>query len=235
MEGGHWTRDIQFSPDGKKMFVSVGSESNVDDTDTTPAEKNRADILQFNPDGSDMRVYASGIRNAVGLAINPITATNFGVPSTSATARVTQSCSRPTPTYSMSRTGAFTAGPGGTSRRPSGSATQRQASRIERQDHHPRCSFATPQCFSRDALLRSALQFPAEYRGDIFSSQHMAPWNRSVRAGYEVIRVPMHTRASKASGEYEGFHHRLCGRQRPRLGTPCRHHRGGRWLPPRNR
>ena len=63
-QGGHWTRDIQFSPDGKKMFVSVGSASNVDDPDTTPREKNRADVLEFNPDGSAMRVYAYGIRNA---------------------------------------------------------------------------------------------------------------------------------------------------------------------------
>ena len=66
---GHWTRDIQFKPDGKKMFVSVGSGSNIDDPDTTPAEKDRADVLEFNPDGSAMRVYAYGIRNCVGLAI----------------------------------------------------------------------------------------------------------------------------------------------------------------------
>ena len=71
--GGHSTRDIQFSPDGKKMFVSVGSASNVDDPDTTPAEKNRADVLEFNPDGSGMRIFAYGIRNCVGLAINPKT------------------------------------------------------------------------------------------------------------------------------------------------------------------
>ena len=72
--GGHWTRDLQFSPDGKKMFVGVGSSSNVDDPDTTQEEKNRADILVFNPDGSDMRVYAYGVRNAGGgLAINPKT------------------------------------------------------------------------------------------------------------------------------------------------------------------
>jgi glucose/arabinose dehydrogenase len=66
----HWTRDIQFSLDGKKMFVSVGSASNVDDPDTTPRETHRADILEFNPDGSGMLVFASGIRNAVDLAIN---------------------------------------------------------------------------------------------------------------------------------------------------------------------
>src|ERR1035438_6383104 len=72
--GGHWTRDVQFTADGKKMFVAVGSASNVDDPDTTPGEKNRADILEFNPDGSGMRVYAYGIRNAGGgLAIHPKT------------------------------------------------------------------------------------------------------------------------------------------------------------------
>jgi glucose/arabinose dehydrogenase len=46
----------------------VGSASNVDDPDTTPAEKNRADVLEFNPDGSAMRVYAYGIRNSAFLS-----------------------------------------------------------------------------------------------------------------------------------------------------------------------
>ncbi|MGC1256079.1 MAG: c-type cytochrome, partial [Candidatus Acidiferrales bacterium] len=65
-EPGHSTRAVQFSKDGKTLFVAVGSGSNVDDPDTHPEEKNRADILAFNPDGSDMRVYAYGIRNAGG-------------------------------------------------------------------------------------------------------------------------------------------------------------------------
>ncbi len=69
--GGHWTRDIVFSPDGKKMFVSVGSHSNHDDPDRHPEEFHRADILQYNPDGTGMRVFASGIRNPVGIAIQP--------------------------------------------------------------------------------------------------------------------------------------------------------------------
>ena len=66
--GGHWTRDIVFSPDGKQMFVAVGSDSNADDPDTHPEEKNRADILVMDPDGSNLRVYAYGIRNAGGWA-----------------------------------------------------------------------------------------------------------------------------------------------------------------------
>ena len=71
--GGHWTRDVVFTPDGKKMLVSVGSASNVDDTDTHPNEFHRADVLEFTPEGKFVKVYAYGIRNCVGEAINPTT------------------------------------------------------------------------------------------------------------------------------------------------------------------
>src|SRR5438094_7075418 len=66
--GGHWTRDIVFSPDGKKMYVSIGSRSNDSDN---AAEADRARIFEFNPDGSGQKVYAWGIRNAVGIAFRP--------------------------------------------------------------------------------------------------------------------------------------------------------------------
>ena len=66
--GGHWTRDIVFSPDGKKMYVSIGSRSN--DSDDS-GEANRARIFEFNPDGSAQKLYAWGIRNAVGIAFLP--------------------------------------------------------------------------------------------------------------------------------------------------------------------
>ena len=61
------------SLDGKTLFVAVGSNSNVDDPDSTPAEKHRADILAFDPNGSHMRIYAWGIRNPSGLAVDPST------------------------------------------------------------------------------------------------------------------------------------------------------------------
>jgi len=70
--GGHWTRDIVFTRDGSKMLVSVGSGSNIDDADTTPKEFHRADVLEFTPEGKFLEVYAHGIRNCVGEAINPI-------------------------------------------------------------------------------------------------------------------------------------------------------------------
>ena len=84
--GGHWTRDLAFSPDGKTLFVSVGSGSNVDEGVPPPDqasiaeapvgasfgdEKDRADVLAFDPDGGHERVYATGIRNCSGLAVQP--------------------------------------------------------------------------------------------------------------------------------------------------------------------
>jgi len=71
--GYHWTRDLVFSKDGKQLFVAVGSASNIDDPDTHQSEFHRADILEYTPEGKFVGVYASGIRNAVGLGVNPQT------------------------------------------------------------------------------------------------------------------------------------------------------------------
>ena len=71
--GGHWTRDLAFSKDGSKLFVSVGSASNVDDPDTHPKENRRANILEFTPEGKFVKIYGAGIRNPVGIAVNPAT------------------------------------------------------------------------------------------------------------------------------------------------------------------
>src|SRR5258707_3802107 len=71
--GGHWTRDVVFTADGKHMLVSVGSGSNVDDADTHPREFHRADVLEYTPGGKFEEVYAYGIRNCVGEAIEPHT------------------------------------------------------------------------------------------------------------------------------------------------------------------
>jgi glucose/arabinose dehydrogenase len=71
--GGHSTRDVAFSQDGKRMWVAVGSLSNVDDPDENKAEIHRANILEYTPDGKFVKVYASGIRNPAGLGVNPAT------------------------------------------------------------------------------------------------------------------------------------------------------------------
>ena len=65
----HWTRSLLFSPDGRHLFISVGSKSNVG----IESDFRRAAILIADPDGGNVRVYASGMRNAVGVAVNPQT------------------------------------------------------------------------------------------------------------------------------------------------------------------
>lgn len=62
----HWTRSLAFSPDGKQLFVSVGSRSNVG----IESDPRRAAILVADPDGKNIRIYASGMRNAVGIAFD---------------------------------------------------------------------------------------------------------------------------------------------------------------------
>jgi glucose/arabinose dehydrogenase/mono/diheme cytochrome c family protein len=197
--GGHWTRDVQFSADGKKMFVAVGSASNVDDPDTTPQEKNRADILQFNPDGSEMRVYAYGIRNAGGgLAINPRTNELW----CSVNERDGLGDNLVPDYITRVQDGGFYGWPwwyigGHQDPRHNGKHPELKDKAIVPD------VLLQPHLASLEMAFYEGSQFPAEYRGDIFASEH-GSWNRSVRAGYEVIRVPMH-QTGRASGEYEDF------------------------------
>ena len=70
----HWTRNLTASPDGKKIYVTVGSSTNNDEKlDQDAKDERRAAILEFNPDGSGSRVFASGLRNPIGLAWEPVT------------------------------------------------------------------------------------------------------------------------------------------------------------------
>jgi glucose/arabinose dehydrogenase/mono/diheme cytochrome c family protein len=195
---GHITRDIQFTPDGRKMFVSVGSGSNVDDPDTTPAEKNRADVLEFNPDGSAMRVYAYGIRNCVGMAINP----NTGELWCSVNERDALGDNLVPDYITHVQEGGFYGWPwwymGG-----------HQDPRHEGKHPELKDKVITPDVIlhphnaSLEMTFYAGKQFPAEYQGDIFASEH-GSWNRTVRVGYELIRVPLH-QTGHASGEYEDF------------------------------
>jgi len=196
--GGHWTRDIAFSPDGKKMFVSVGSRSNADDTDNNPAEYHRSDILEFNPDGSGLRVYASGIRNAVGIAVEP----NTGVLWASVNERDELGDNVPPDYITHIREGGFYGWPW---YYIGGHQDPRHAGK------HPELRdkvivpdvLLQPHIASLEMTFYDGKQFPAEYRGDIFAAEH-GSWNRSTRVGYEVVRVPLH-RQGRATGEYEDF------------------------------
>jgi glucose/arabinose dehydrogenase len=197
--GGHWTRSIEFSQDGKKMFVSVGSWSNVDDADISPNEKNRANILEFNPDGSGMRIYASGIRNpGGGLTINPKTGELW----CSVNERDGLGDNLVPDYITHVQEGGFYGWPwwymGG-----------HQDPRHEGRHPELESKVITPDVILQphNASLQLTFyigkQFPAEYSGDIFASEH-GSWNKHVRVGYELIRVPLHQTA-RATGDYEDF------------------------------
>ncbi|WP_033922152.1 PQQ-dependent sugar dehydrogenase [Sphingomonas sp. 37zxx] len=70
--GNHWARNVIASADGEKLFVSVGSASNIAENGLA-AEKNRAVILEVDPKTKSFRIQAGGLRNPVGMAINPVT------------------------------------------------------------------------------------------------------------------------------------------------------------------
>jgi glucose/arabinose dehydrogenase len=198
-EPGHSTRAVQFSKDGKKMFVAVGSASNVDDPDTHPEEKNRADILELNPDGSDLRVYAYGIRNAGGgIAIDP----ENGELWCSVNERDGLGDNLVPDYITHVQDGGFYGWPwwymGG-----------HQDPRHEGKHPELKNKAITPDVLlqphnaSLEITFYEGKQFPEEYRGDIFASEH-GSWNKAARAGYEVIRVPRH-QTGRASGEYQDF------------------------------
>jgi glucose/arabinose dehydrogenase len=196
---GHWTRAVEFSQDGKKLFIAVGSGSNVDDPDTTPEEKNRADILVCDPANCNLSVYAYGIRNAGGgIAINPKTGELW----CSVNERDGLGDNLVPDYITHVREGGFYGWPwwymgGHQDPRHPGKHPELKDKAIVPdvllQPHNASLGFAFYQ----------GQQFPAEYKGDIFASEH-GSWNKAVRVGYEVIRVPLH-QTGDASGEYEDF------------------------------
>ncbi len=195
--GGHWTRDIVFSKDGTKMFVSVGSHSNIDDPDTHPEEFHRADVLEFTPEGKFIKIYASGIRNCVGEAINPITGQLW-----CSTNERDMLGDNLVPDYiTHVQEDGFYGWPwwymGG-----------HQDPRHEGKHPELKAKVITPDVLlqphfaSLELNFYEGSQFPTEYKGDGFAAEH-GSWNKANRAGYEVIRVPMHD--GNATGEYEDF------------------------------
>jgi glucose/arabinose dehydrogenase len=194
--GGHWTRDIVFSPDGKKMYVSIGSRSNDSDN---AAEADRARIFEFNSDGSQQKVYAWGIRNAVGIAFRP--GSDELWMSTNERDEIGEDL--PPDYISSVRPGGFYGWPWfyiGNHVDP------------HHKGKHPELAdkVIVPEVLveAHSATLNLCFytgdQFPAEYKGDILAAFH-GSWNRKKRTGYKVVRVPFDPSTGKPRGEYEDF------------------------------
>jgi glucose/arabinose dehydrogenase len=199
--GGHWSRDIAFSRDGKRMFVSVGSRSNVDDPDDTPAEKNRATVLEFPPTGDKQgvapRVYASGIRNAVGIAVHPTSGQLW----VSVNERDGLGDDLVPDYITHVQEGGFYGWPwyyiGGHQDPVHEGKHPELKDRVLVPD-----VLVQPHSACLQVTFYDGEQFPAAYRGEIFAAAH-GSWNRKVRTGYAVLRAFM--KGDKATGEYEYF------------------------------
>jgi glucose/arabinose dehydrogenase len=212
---GHFTRDVVFSPDGSKMYVSVGSGSNVGErigkldpaalsafASSHPlgaawgAETDRADVLVFDPEGKNGRVYATGIRNCVGLAVGP-----DGVVWCSTNERDGIGDNVPPDYITRVKEGAFYGWPwyyiG---------ANEDPRHRGERPDLRDKITVPDVLLEAHSASLGLTFyngnQFPAEYRGSLFAAEH-GSWNRSRRTGSKVVRVIM--KDGVPTGEYEDF------------------------------
>jgi len=220
--GGHWTRDVVFSSDDKHMLVSVGSGSNADDPDTHPNEFHRADVLEYTPEGKFVEVYAYGIRNCVGEAINSVTGQLW-----CSTNERDALGNNLVPDYVTSvKEGGFYGWPwyymgghqdprlpepcaNGTGPNPQAAAlTSDQVKGCQRLNLASKV--ITPDVLVQPHMASlgmtfyptSKSTFPSQYDGDGFAAEH-GSWNRANRGGYEVIRIPM--KSGKATGEYEDF------------------------------
>lgn len=188
----HWTRNIVFSPNGQKLYVSVGSQNNL----AEEGEK-RAAILEYNPDGSGYRRFASGLRNPVGLTFNPVTNELW-----SAVNERDGLGDDLVPDYFTSvKDGGFYGWPysyigANLDPRMKGKGQDLAAKAIV-----PEVLFQAHSA-SLGAVFYSGAMFPDDYRNDAFVAFH-GSWNRSQRTGYKVVRVRF--KDGKPRGGYEDF------------------------------
>lgn len=219
--GGHSTRDVQFSKDGKRMFISVGSGSNVAEKmskksvaeaqqwevdhglgATWDGETNRADILVTDPEGHlPLHTYATGIRNGVGLAVNDITG-DLWVSTNERdglgddlvpeyVTRVKEGGYYGWPWYYMGNH----EDPRLKGDRPD-LADKAIVPDVLMQSH----SASLEMCFYPST--KGVAAFPPEFQGDAFAAFH-GSWNRSNRTGYNVVHI--YVKNGIPTGEYEDF------------------------------
>ena len=219
--GGHTTRDLRFSPDGKRMYVSVGSRSNVaeqirrlslpqaaqwEKTHGLGAawddEENRAAVLAFDPDGRNGKIYASGIRNCAGLGVHPATADVWCVTNE----RDGLGDDLPPDYATRVKEGGFYGWPWyyiGNNEEPRLKGSRRDlAGKVTTPDVLLQSHSAPLQIVFYDAAAGATAAFPAEYRGDAFVSLH-GSWNRAKRTGYKVVRLRL--KDGVPDGAYEDF------------------------------
>lgn len=177
--GGHDTRSVVFSKDGKHVFIGVGSESNI-----TPGEEPiRAAVTICDPDGKNARQFATGLRNPVGLGLNPVT----GQVWTSVNERDELGDNLPPDYFTSVKDGGFYGW-------PYSYIGDNVDARVKPQRPDLVAKATVPDVLlgAHVAPLQFAFytgkQFPESYRGGAFVAEH-GSWNRSTRSGYQVAFV----------------------------------------------
>jgi glucose/arabinose dehydrogenase len=198
--GSHSTRDVVFSNDGSRMLVSVGSRSNAGERRIYApwqSDEGRALVLAFTPEGKDRRPYATGLRNCVGMAVQPRTGELW----CSVNERDGLGDDLVPDFVTRVREGAFYGWPwfyiGGNEDPRRAGEQPALRSRVTVPD-----VLLQPHSASMELTFYNSGQFPAEYRGDIFAAFH-GSWNRSRRTGYKVVRIFL--KNDQPTGEYEDF------------------------------
>lgn len=188
----HWTRNIIFSPDGQKLYATVGSETNV-----SVEPEPRASILEFNPDGSNRRILTSGTRNPIGLAFNPSTKKLWA-----AVQERDLLGDDLVPDYVTEvKDGGFYGWPYsymGQNYDP--------RHKGEQQDLVAKAIVPDVMLQAHSAVLGLVFyegsMFPKEYSGDAFAALH-GSWNRTKRTGYKIIRIKFQN--GRPVGGYDDF------------------------------
>ncbi|MFN7995166.1 MAG: PQQ-dependent sugar dehydrogenase [Bryobacteraceae bacterium] len=191
---GHWTRSLLFDAKGDKLYVGVGSASNV----SPGGDPRRAAIDRYNPDGSGHEIYASGTRNPIGLHWYPGTSTLWAA----IQERDALGDDLVPDYFTHIQQGGFYGWPYAYIGPHEDPRNAGQEPELVKKTIVPDVPLEPAHVAVLDFEFYTGKQFPAEYRDGAFLAFH-GSWNRSKRAGYEVAFIPFHN--GKPSGPQRDF------------------------------